>query len=312
MSATSAPDRVAPPFTRATRRARLLEILAERILVLDGAMGTMLQAHSFDEAAFRGERFRDHPSDLRGDSDLLCLTQPAAVSAVHTAYLDAGADVLSTNSFTATSIAQADYGFDAATVREMNVAAARLARDAADAAELAEPDRPRFVAGSLGPTNRTASMSSDVADPAARSVTWDELATAYREFGRRPRRGWRRHPPHRDDLRHAQREGRDLRRRIAVRRAGRAAAADHLGDHRRRVRPDAVGPDGRGVLAQHPPRRPADRRAELRARAQAAARAPRRPLARRRPAGLGLPERRPAERPGRLRRDARGDGRGAR
>ena len=83
MSATSAPDRVAPPFTRATRRARLLEILAERILVLDGAMGTMLQAHSFDEAAFRGERFRDHPSDLRGDSDLLCLTQPAAVSAVH-------------------------------------------------------------------------------------------------------------------------------------------------------------------------------------------------------------------------------------
>ena len=181
MSATSAPDRVAPPFTRATRRARLLEILAERILVLDGAMGTMLQAHAFDEAAFRGERFRDHPSDLRGDSDLLCLTQPAAVSAVHAAYLDAGADVLSTNSFTATSIAQADYGFDAATVREMNVAAARLARDAADAAELAEPDRPRFVAGSLGPTNRTASMSSDVADPAARSVTWDELATAYRE-----------------------------------------------------------------------------------------------------------------------------------
>ena len=181
MSATSAPDRVAAPFTRATRRTRLLDILGERILVLDGAMGTMLQAHAFDEAAFRGERFRDHPSDLRGDSDLLCLTQPAAVTAIHAAYLDAGADVLSTNSFTATSIAQADYGFDPATVREMNVAAARLARDAADTAELADPDRPRFVAGSLGPTNRTASMSSDVADPAARSVTWDELATAYRD-----------------------------------------------------------------------------------------------------------------------------------
>ncbi len=181
MSAASAPGRTIAPFTRATRRARLLELLGERILVLDGAMGTMLQAHAFDEAAFRGERFRDHPSDLRGDSDLLCLTQPDAVAAVHTAYLAAGADVLSTNSFTATSIAQADYGLDSATVREMNVAAARLARDAADAAEHAEPDRPRFVAGSLGPTNRTASMSSDVADPAARSVTWDELAAAYRE-----------------------------------------------------------------------------------------------------------------------------------
>ncbi len=123
----------------------------ERILVLDGAMGTMLQAHGFTEADFRGERFRDHPRDLRGNSDLLCLTQPAAVAAVHAAYLDAGADILSTNSFTATRIAQADYGFDAATVRDLNVAAARLARDAADAAEAAEPDRPRFVAGSLGP-----------------------------------------------------------------------------------------------------------------------------------------------------------------
>jgi 5-methyltetrahydrofolate--homocysteine methyltransferase len=103
------------------------------------------------------------------------------VSAIHAGYLDAGAEILSTNSFTATRIAQADYGFDPATVHDLNVAAARLARDAADAAERADPDRPRFVAGSLGPTNRTASMSADVADPAARSVTWDELATAYRE-----------------------------------------------------------------------------------------------------------------------------------
>ena len=144
---------VAPPFDRA-RAWPLPGLLRERILVLDGAMGTMLQAHRFTEADFRGERFRDHPRDLRGNSDLLCLTQPAAVSAIHAAYLDAGADILSTNSFTATRIAQADYGFDPATVRDLNVAAARLARDAADAAErgrarpaalrrrLARPDQP--------------------------------------------------------------------------------------------------------------------------------------------------------------------------
>ena len=168
-------------FDRPSRLALLPGILAERILVLDGAMGTMLQTYQFSEADFRGERFRDHPRDLRGNSDLLCLTQPAAVTAVHTGYLAAGADVVSTNSFTATRIAQADYGFDPATVREINVAAARLARAAADAAEHALPDRPRFVAGSLGPTNRTASMSSDVGDPAARSVTWEELELAYRE-----------------------------------------------------------------------------------------------------------------------------------
>jgi 5-methyltetrahydrofolate--homocysteine methyltransferase len=168
-------------FDRASRLALLPGILAERILVLDGAMGTMLQAYQFSEADFRGERFRDHPRDLRGNSDVLCLTQPAAVATVHTGYLAAGADVVSTNSFTATRIAQADYGFDPATVRELNVAAARLARAAADAAERVQPERPRFVAGSLGPTNRTASMSSDVGDPAARSVTWEELELAYRE-----------------------------------------------------------------------------------------------------------------------------------
>jgi 5-methyltetrahydrofolate--homocysteine methyltransferase len=169
------------PFDRASRLAVLPGLLRERILVLDGAMGTMLQGYAFGEADFRGDRFRDHPRDLRGNSDVLCLTQPEAVAAIHAAYLGAGAEILSTNSFTATRIAQADYGFDPATVHDLNVAAARLARDAADAAERADPDRPRFVAGSLGPTNRTASMSSDVADPAARSVTWDELATAYKE-----------------------------------------------------------------------------------------------------------------------------------
>jgi 5-methyltetrahydrofolate--homocysteine methyltransferase len=172
---------VAVPWTRATRRPALDGLLAERILVLDGAMGTMLQAHQFDEEAFRGARFRDHPRDLRGDTDLLCLTQPDAVRGVHAGYLEAGADILSTNSFTATRIAQADYGLDPAIVREINVTAARLAREVADAAEQADPERPRFVAGALGPTNRTASISPDVSDPAARAVSWLELQEAYHE-----------------------------------------------------------------------------------------------------------------------------------
>ena len=180
-SAPSSESKAPPPFTRSDRRARLPGLLAERILVLDGAMGTMLQGHGFDEAAYRGDRFRDHPRDLRGDNDLLTLTQPDAVRAVHAAYLDAGADIISTNSFTATRIAQADYGLDATVVREMNATAARLARAAADAAEAAEPDRPRFVAGALGPTNRTASISPDVGDPAARGVSWTELEEAYRD-----------------------------------------------------------------------------------------------------------------------------------
>ena len=170
-----------PAAARAARVARLPALLRERILVIDGAMGTMLQAYAFGEADFRGARFRDHHRDLRGNSDLLCLTQPAAVAVIHQGYLDAGADIVSTNSFTSTRIAQADYGLGPDVVRELNVAAARLAREAADVAERADPGRPRYVAGSLGPTNRTASISPDVSDPAARAVSWDELATAYRE-----------------------------------------------------------------------------------------------------------------------------------
>ncbi len=166
---------------RLARLARLEPELARRILVIDGAMGTLLQARQFGEAEFRGSRFADHPRDLRGDNDLLSLTQPDAVRDVHAAYLAAGADIITTNTFTSTRIAQADYGLEPDVVREMNVAAARLAREAADAAERADPTRPRFVAGSLGPTNRTASISPDVEDPAARNVTWEELEAAYRE-----------------------------------------------------------------------------------------------------------------------------------
>jgi 5-methyltetrahydrofolate--homocysteine methyltransferase len=169
---------------REARLARLPALLQERILVLDGAMGTMLQEQRFSEADWRGERFRDHARDVRGNSDLLCLTQPDTVRSIHAAYLAAGADIITTNSFTATVIAQADYGLDAATVADLNGAAARLARDAADDAERADPTRPRYVAGALGPTNRTASISPDVADPAARNVTFEELEAAYRAAAR--------------------------------------------------------------------------------------------------------------------------------
>ncbi len=169
----------ASPFNRATRIERLPAMLRERILVLDGAMGTMLQRHRLTEADFRGARFADHPRDVRGDNDLLSLTLPDAVRDVHAAYLAAGADVITTNTFTATRIAQADYGL-ADLARELNEASARLARGVADEAE-ARDGRPRFVAGSLGPTNRTGSISPDVNDPAARNVSFEDLAAAYRE-----------------------------------------------------------------------------------------------------------------------------------
>jgi 5-methyltetrahydrofolate--homocysteine methyltransferase len=169
-----------PHPARAARLARLPELVARRILVLDGAMGTMLQAHRLTEADFRGERFADHPRDLRGDNDLLVLTRPDVVAAVHRAYLDAGADIIETNTFNANRISQADYGL-AHLARELNEAAARLARSVADEAEAADPARPRYVAGAIGPTNKTASLSPDVADPAARNVTFEELVEAYAE-----------------------------------------------------------------------------------------------------------------------------------
>ena len=169
--------------TREKRLALLRSLLEKRILVLDGATGTLIQRYTLTEADFRGERFRNHPRDVRGDADLLCLTRPDVIRAVHDAYLAAGADIVTTDTFAATRIAQADYGLEAV-VYEINVEAARIARAAADAAEALEPERPRFVAGSLGPTNRTLSISPDVADPAARSATFAELADAYGEAAR--------------------------------------------------------------------------------------------------------------------------------
>ncbi len=158
----------------------LRELLRRRILVLDGAMGTMIQRHGLGEADFRGARFADHPHDLKGDNEVLALTRPDVVAGIHDLYLAAGADIIETNSFSSTAIAQADYRLEPV-VHELNVAAARLARTAADAWTARTPDRPRFVAGALGPTNRTLSISPDVNDPTFRAVTFDQVRTAYAE-----------------------------------------------------------------------------------------------------------------------------------
>jgi len=163
------------------RRAELLEEhLAKRILLLDGAMGTLIQRYELSEEDFRGERFAEHPKSLQGANDLLCLTQPDVIREIHDAYLAAGADLAETNTFNANRISMADYGLEGV-VREMNREAARIAREACDAAEAADPGRPRWVLGSIGPTNRTASISPDVGDPGARNVTFDQLAEAYAE-----------------------------------------------------------------------------------------------------------------------------------
>ncbi len=161
-----------------TRGAALPAILGQRIAIIDGAMGTMIQRYKLDEAAFRGERFREHGKDLKGNNDLLQLTRPDVISEIHERYLAAGADIVETNTFGATSIAQEDYGL-AGIARELNVAAARLARAACD--KYSTPEKPRFVAGALGPTPRTASISPDVNDPAARNVTFEALRAAYYE-----------------------------------------------------------------------------------------------------------------------------------
>jgi 5-methyltetrahydrofolate--homocysteine methyltransferase len=154
---------------------------ARRILVLDGAMGTMIQQHKPDESVYRGQRFADWKSDVAGNNELLSLTQPGMIREIHTAFLEAGADILSTNTFGANAISQADYGMESLVV-EMNAESVRIAREAADA--MSTPDRPRWVAGGIGPTNQTASISPDVNDPGYRAVTFDDLARAYGEAAR--------------------------------------------------------------------------------------------------------------------------------
>jgi 5-methyltetrahydrofolate--homocysteine methyltransferase len=157
---------------------RLKSLLSERIVVIDGAMGTMIQGHRLGEDDFRGEEFRRHPKDLKGDNDLLSLTRPDVVEGIHRQYLEAGADIVETNTFNGTAISQADYGLEERAY-DINLAAARVARRAADGFRAAHPGRDAFVAGAMGPTNRTASLSRDVNDPGARGVTFDELEAAY-------------------------------------------------------------------------------------------------------------------------------------
>src|ERR1044072_8243189 len=161
------------------KRTALLALARERILVLDGAMGTMIQALQYDEAAFRGARFKDFHRDLRGNNDLLILTQPKAIEHIHADYLRAGADIVATNTFSSTSIAQADYDLSGIAY-EMNREGAKLAGAAAERGS-AEDGKPRFVAGAIGPTNRTASISPDVSSPGFRAVTFDDLRQAYGE-----------------------------------------------------------------------------------------------------------------------------------
>ena len=159
---------------------RLREILDQRIMILDGAMGTMIQRHAFEEEDYRGERFADHASSLKGNNDLLSITQPDVIRSIHEEYLEAGADIIETNTFNGTSIAQADYHLEPL-VRELNLASAKLAREAADAVTAKDPSRPRFVAGAVGPTNRTLSLSPDVNNPGYRAATFEELRDAYKE-----------------------------------------------------------------------------------------------------------------------------------
>lgn len=154
------------------------DCLKERILIIDGAMGTMIQRHKLGEADYRGERFKDWPSDVKGNNDLLSITKPDVIEGIHKEYLEAGADIIETNTFSSTAIAMADYGMESLAY-ELNVASAKVARKAADEYTARNPNKPRFVAGAIGPLNKTLSLSPDVNNPGFRAVTFDEVATAY-------------------------------------------------------------------------------------------------------------------------------------
>src|SRR5450432_3225275 len=154
--------------------------LQKRILIIDGAMGTMIQRHKLEEKDYRGERFKDWHTDVKGNNDLLSLTRPDIIAGIHREYLEAGADIIETNTFSSTAIAQADYNMQSLAY-ELNVAAARCARIAADEYTAKDPSRQRYVAGAIGPLNKTLSLSPDVNNPGYRAVTFDEVAAAYTE-----------------------------------------------------------------------------------------------------------------------------------
>lgn len=160
--------------------AKIEDILKERIMILDGAMGTMIQRYPLEEADFRGDRFNDHKHPLKGNNDLLSITRPDIIETIHRQYFEAGSDIVETNTFSGTTIAQADYHLEDA-VYDINYQSAKIARKVADEFTKKEPHKPRFVAGAMGPTNRTASLSPDVNDPGYRAITFDQLVVAYKE-----------------------------------------------------------------------------------------------------------------------------------
>lgn len=160
--------------------SKIYQAIQKRILVLDGAMGTMLQRYNFSEEDFRGDRFKDYPSSLKGNNDLLSLTQPKAIADVHRKYFEAGADIIETNTFSATTIAMADYNMEDLAY-ELNYQSAKIAKQVAEEFTKHNPDKPRFVAGSIGPTNKTASLSPDVNKPEYRAITFNELRVAYKQ-----------------------------------------------------------------------------------------------------------------------------------
>ena len=290
--------------------AALRKAAAERILVLDGAMGTEIQALKLSEADFRGERFAAHAHDLKGNNDLLILTQPDAIREIHLHYFRAGADIVETNTFSGTSIAQADYGLEAI-VYELNREGARLAREAAVAAEK-EDGRRRFVAGAVGPTNRTLSISPDVNNPGYRAVTFDQVRDAYAEQVRGLVDGGAEIILIETIFDTLNAKAAIFATQERLRRA-RGEAADHdLGHDHRPLRPHALGPDPDRVLALDPPRRAVRGRPQLRPRRARDAGPYRGDRQGRRHPRLRLSECRPAERVRALRRASRGDRRDAR
>ncbi len=277
--------------------------MGERILVLDGAMGTMIQRERLDEAQFRGERFRDWPRDLKGNNDLLALTQPGLIRRIHEQYLEAGADILETNTFNSTAVSMADYGMEAQ-VAELNLGAARLAVAAARSWEAKDPSRPRFVAGVLGPTTKTASISPDVNDPGFRAISFDQLAAAYSEAAQALAEGG-------VDLFLIETVFDTLNAKAALfaleelfERRGARLAGDRLRHHHRRLGPHALGADHRGVLQLRAPHAAAGRRPQLRARREGTSSPRRRAVRGRRSLRFLPPERRPAKRIRRVRRHA--------
>lgn len=171
------------PYKQISERVDIQKVIKERVLILDGAMGTMIQRYNLEEEDFRGVRFKEHSHDLKGNNDLLSLTRPDIISKIHRSYLEAGADIIETNTFSSTSIAQSDYHLEDLAF-ELNYESARIACEAARSYTDKDPDKPRFVAGSMGPTNKTASISPEVTDPAYRETNFDDLAEAYKEQAR--------------------------------------------------------------------------------------------------------------------------------